>query len=153
MRGGRRGRKTLCLPCAGCFMNRSWISILMVAGLLGLLVLLATLQYQWLGQISANERERLQSRLETDTRRFAEDFNREIQTAYFTFQFDAETWRKKDFSEFNNRLDAWREQSAFPALIRDFYFVENDQLSKFDAGAKTFNSAEWTDELADVRNN
>ncbi|MGI8639886.1 MAG: hypothetical protein ACR2MG_08015, partial [Pyrinomonadaceae bacterium] len=67
-------------------MKRSWLTILLVIGLLGLLGLLATLQYQWLGQISQSERERLERNLQTDTQRFAEDFNREMQTAYFNFQ-------------------------------------------------------------------
>ena len=62
-------------------MKRSWFPIFLVFGLLGLLVLLATLQYQWLGQISEGEGERLKARLESDTKRFAEDFNREIQSA------------------------------------------------------------------------
>src|SRR5687767_11671761 len=78
-------------------MNRSWISLLLVAALLGLLTVLAALQYQWLSQISSDERERLQKRLETDTQRFAEDFNRELQVAYFSFQFDDEAWRQKSF--------------------------------------------------------
>ncbi|MGI8638514.1 MAG: hypothetical protein ACR2MG_00955, partial [Pyrinomonadaceae bacterium] len=67
-------------------MKRSRFTILLVISLLGLLCLLATLQYQWLGQISQSERERLERNLQTDTQRFAEDFNREMQTAYFNFQ-------------------------------------------------------------------
>lgn len=134
-------------------MKRSWILILLVTGLLALLSLLATMQYRWLGQISASERERLQKRLETDTHRFAEDFNREIQIAYLTFQFDSETWSKNDYGEFNERYQAWREQVAFPALIQDFYFARNDQLLRYDAKLKTFNGAEWSEDLAELRRN
>ncbi len=107
-------------------MKRSWFSILLVFTLLGLLVLLATLQYRWLGQISDGERDRLQKRLQTDTERFADDFNNEIRNAYFNFQLDAAAWRNKDWTGFNERLDVWKNKSAYPALITDFYFLRQD---------------------------
>jgi signal transduction histidine kinase len=132
-------------------MNRSWISVLLISALLGLLAVLATLQYQWLTQISADERERLQKRLETDTERFAEDFNRELQVAYFSFQFDAETWRQQNFFEFSERYQIWREQTAFPALIKDFYFTRNNELFRYDANLKTFNPVEWNEDLSEMR--
>ena len=59
------------------FMKRSRFQILLVIGLLGLLGVLAALQYVWLGQISDAEKDRMTKRLQTDTARFAEDFNRE----------------------------------------------------------------------------
>ena len=117
--------------------------------LLGLLAVLATMQYRWLGQISADERERLEKRLDTDTRRFAEDFNREIQLAYFTFQFDAEAWQGDGrFAQFNERYAAWREQAAFPHLVRDFYFLRQDSKPlRYDAKQRTFTEVEWTEDL------
>lgn len=134
-------------------MKRSWISILLVVLLLGLLGLLATMQYRWFAQFSKSEGERLQKRLETDTQRFAEDFNREIQRAYFGFQTDADLWRESNYAEFAERYQAWREQAAYPALTKDFYFARNDQLLKFDAAGRTFNSTEWTEDLSALRRN
>jgi signal transduction histidine kinase len=134
-------------------MKRSWISILLVVLLLGLLGLLASMQYRWFAQFSKSEGERLQKRLETDTQRFAEDFNREIQSAYFSFQTGADLWRESNYAEFAERYQAWREQAAYPALIKDFYFARNDQLLKFDANKKTFNSTEWTEDLGALRRN
>ena len=58
------------------------------AALLGLIVLLATLQYQWLGQVSAAERERMKANLATRATAFAQDFDREVTRAYLTFQVD-----------------------------------------------------------------
>ncbi len=102
-------------------MKRSWISILPIGALFGLLVLLAGLQYVWVVQISAAEAERLQKRLQTDTRNFAEDFNREIRAAYFTFQIDPGDWLKNDWTEFNGRYKLWQSQTAYPQLIKGFY--------------------------------
>jgi signal transduction histidine kinase len=135
-------------------MKRSWFSILTVAVLLGLLVLLAALQYKWLGQISDREREHLSTRLEADTRRFAEEFNREIQNAYFNFQLPSSNWRKQNWAEFSERYKFWSERTAYRDLIKDFYFVElgkDPKLSRYDREKGTFESAEWTDELGKLK--
>jgi signal transduction histidine kinase len=131
-------------------MKRSWFPILVVAALLGLLGLLATLQYRWLGQISNGERERLQRLVQSDTQRFAEDFNREIRNAYFNFQMPAGVWRGKNWNEFNQRAAFWRERTAYQNLIRDFYFAEtgNDAgLLRYNRENGAFEAAEWSEEL------
>jgi signal transduction histidine kinase len=137
-------------------MRRSWSPILLVAVLLGLLALLATLQYQWLGQISRAESDRLERNLQTDTNRFAEDFNREIQNAYFSFQLPADIWRAQDWKEFNARYKFWREKTQYPDLIKDFYFVElssQQNLSRYNREKGAFETAEWTDELNKTKPN
>ncbi|HEX8247995.1 MAG TPA: HAMP domain-containing sensor histidine kinase [Pyrinomonadaceae bacterium] len=132
-------------------MKRSWFPIMVVVALLGLLGLLATLQYRWLGQISDGERERLQKLVQSDTVRFAEDFNREIQNAYFNFQINADVWRAKNWNAFNQPLAFWRAKTAYPDLIRDFYFVETgsggENLLRFNRENGAFEAAQWTEEL------
>lgn len=137
-------------------MKRSWFSILTVAILLGLLVLLAALQYKWLGQISDREREHLRMRVEVDTRRFSEEFNREIQNAYFNFQLPADGWREQKWDEFNQRYKFWRERTEYRELIKDFYFVElgkEQKLSRYNREKGVFETAEWTDELNRLKPN
>ncbi len=145
--------------------EKSWFPVLSVVFLLGLLVLLAGLQYKWLGQISDAERERMQSRLQDDTRRFAEDFNREIQTVYFTFQLTEENFQKNDFNEFNRRYILWREKAKYPQLIKDFYFVgtqlikdfyfvgigENSGVLQFNKETGKFENGVWTEELQKIQ--
>ncbi len=123
-------------------MKRSWFSILLVLVLFGLLGLLATLQYRWVGQISSAERDRLQKRLQTDTERFADDFNNEIRKVYFNFQIDADAWREKGGPEFNQRFAYWKERSAYPALPSDFYFIGlNGERLAYDPKTETFAAA------------
>ena len=55
------------------------------AALLGLIVLLATLQYRWLGRISAAERERMTTTLTARGNALALDFDRELTLAYMLF--------------------------------------------------------------------
>jgi signal transduction histidine kinase len=130
-------------------MKNNWFPIVLVCGLLGLLVLLAGLQYVWLGQISDGERERLKARLDSDTRRFAEDFNREIQSAYFNFQLPAHVWKEKNWAEFNERYDLWRGKSVYPNLVKEIYFVENKdkRIIQYNADSKEFKPIEWTANL------
>lgn len=130
-------------------MKNSRFTILLVIVLLALLGVLAYLQYAWLGQISEGERERLQRNLQMDTQRFAEDFNREMQNAYFNFQIDAKNFREKNWSEFNERYNFWREKTAYPELIENFYFVENESgaILRFSKENKLFEAANWTEDL------
>ncbi len=130
-------------------MKRSWFPILLIFGLLGLLVLLATLQYQWLGQISDGDGERLKARLESDTKRFAEDFNREIQSAYFNFQVSSDVWREKKWTEFNDRYDFWRTKTPYPNLIKNFYFIEkaSQNVSRYNFEKRAFETSDWTENL------
>ncbi|MEP6901252.1 MAG: HAMP domain-containing sensor histidine kinase [Actinomycetota bacterium] len=135
-------------------MKRSRFQIFLVISLLGLLGVLAALQYVWLGQISDAEKDRMTKRLQTDTERFAEDFNREIQSAYFNFQSDEELWQKKDWAQFNERYDFWRDKTAYPNLIREFYFFENKDLaiiSHYDSAKREFTETNWTDELKNLQ--
>jgi signal transduction histidine kinase len=131
-------------------MKRSWFPIIVVVALLGLLGLLATLQYRWLGQISDGERARLEKLVQSDTVRFADDFNREIQNAYFNFQMNAGVWQSKNWDEFNQRLAFWRGKTAYPNLIRDFYFAETEageNLLRYNRETGAFEPAQWSEEL------
>lgn len=113
---------------------------------------LAALQYLWLGQISEAERERLQTRLNSDADLFAADFNREIRVAYFIFQIDPNDWLKKDWSGFNVRYKLWRTQTAYPQLVKDFFFVGKDAAPlRYDAAAQSFNPTDATGELLEIK--
>jgi signal transduction histidine kinase/type II secretory pathway pseudopilin PulG len=135
-------------------MKRSWISIIVVAGVLGLLAVLAVLQYNWQLQVSDADREKMQKRVGSDAEHFADDFNREIQAAYINFQIGAEAWRKGDYNEFNERYDFWRSKTAYPELIKDLYFFENKRGAAplhYNTQTRTFEPAELTAELDDIR--
>jgi hypothetical protein len=135
-------------------MKRSRFSILLVAGLLVLLSVLAFLQYRWLGQISDGERERLARGLQTETARFAEDFNREMQDAYFNFQLNADVWRDRKWDEFAARRDFWLSKTVYPNLIKDFYFVEQGgerKILRFNSENKIFETANWTENLEKLK--
>lgn len=121
-------------------MRGSWVTTFSVSGVIILLTVFLGLQYKWLEQAGAAERERMQRRVEADTRNFANDFNRELQSAYFSFQTDPVGWEKGDWTEFGQRYDFWRSKAQYPELIREFvYFPEGyAQPLRYDPSSKSF---------------
>lgn len=135
-------------------MKRSWYSIVAVIGVIGILTLFVLLQYNWLERIADADRERMKRRVETDTTRFAEDFNREIQSAYFNFQTQSDSWKVRDWTEFNERYDYWKGNASYPELVRSFTFVSKDleaQPMRYNARKRAFEASEVTEELDELR--
>lgn len=129
-------------------MKRSWFPILLVAVLLGLLCLLATLQYTWLAQISQSEKEQMQKRLETDTEHFTQDFNRTIQAAYFPFQLYEENWQK----DFIVRYQNWRKHADYPDLIKEFYFVPKEgEMLQYDFEYYQFSKTDFATSFDEIK--
>jgi two-component system, OmpR family, sensor histidine kinase SenX3 len=129
-------------------------TLVLVIALLGLLALLATLQYRWLGQISDAERVRLEERLKGDTRRFTEDFNREIQRTFYSLQIEAEDFENRNWRSFNERFVYWKTQTVYPELVKNVYFYEKGDdrnLLIFERGGNGFSETDWTNELKKVR--
>lgn len=119
-------------------MRRSWLTYLMIGGSVVLLAVLGGLQYRWLTQISAADGEKAKARVKDQAQRLAADFNREIQSAYFNFQTDADSWKKKEWGEFSERFQYWTENTQYPTLIKEFYFLEADgnaPVLRFERGA------------------
>ena len=85
------------------------------AALLGLIALLATLQYRWLGQISGAERERMRATLDLRAKAFGEDVDRELTRAYLLFEVDASHDEGGTAPEFMARTTAGRPRHDFRA--------------------------------------
>jgi len=135
-------------------MKRTWLSILVVSGVLGLLTIFVGLQYRWLTEASEAERERMQKRVETDTTRLAEDFNREMQAAYYNFQTGSAMWKNLDWTEFNERYDYWKERTEYPELIRSVVFLGKAPEAKplrYDPTKRAFEITETTPDLISLR--
>ena len=135
-------------------MKRSWFSALIIAGVIGVLTLFLGLQYMWLTEVSEATRERMHKRVETDANRFAEDFDREMQAAYYNFQTPAEVWKDSAWEEFSDRYDFWKQKTLYPELIRGIYFFGKDPAAKplkYDAADRAFVPSEPDPTLIDIR--
>jgi two-component system, OmpR family, sensor histidine kinase SenX3 len=130
------------------------------AALVGLMALLATLQYQWLGRITAAERESRRSTLNSRTTAFASDFDKELTLAYMLFQvepmLDVSGPADDLSSRFAVRYDRWQAASRFPRLIKEYFIAarENEgssRLHRFNPSTRVIEPAEWPEGLGELR--
>ena len=122
--------------------------------LLGLLGLLAALQFRWLGQISDASRDRLRATLESGASAFARDFDAELTRAYLLFQVDPLGDVEDLPASFAARYDRWHATSKYPRLIKNLYLFtseEKSQLQKFDPVTRSFAPVEWPASMKDWR--
>ena len=130
-----------------------------IAGaLLGLILLLATLQYRWVGQISGAERERMTATLNTRAAAFGEDFDREITRAYLLFQLDPMQQDQSAATGIVARYDRWQATARFPKMIKDVFVVpssaavnESGLLQRFNPSTRFLEPADWPASLSEIR--
>ena len=135
-------------------MKRSWTTFLLIGGLIALLAGLGVLQYRWMKQISESESEKAHQRVRENAERFALDFNREIQNAYFNFQTVSDVYKNQDWLGFSERYDFWKANAAYPDLIQGFTFVQaqpDGKAEKYDFASRAFVPADDPAEIADLR--
>src|SRR5438874_11417145 len=100
-------------------MARAKSSLILVGLLLILLPVLAVLQYRWIGEVSAAERDRLESSLRVASDRFATDFDAEFSRLANAFQI------RDGFPEtpdpIAERYQAWSESNSYARLVRALF--------------------------------
>ena len=151
------------------FSPRRVSAVTVLAGLVLLLVpALAYMQYQWLGQLSEAERERMQRTLRTAAAQFAVEFDSELSRALVSLQVDGQTLRDQNWAGYAQKHSAWTASASEPRLVRDVLVVDTvpgtpsfeaagsvpvDRLRirRWNNQAIAFEATEWTPELAKVR--
>jgi len=146
-------------------------AVTILVGLVMLLVpALAWMQYQWVGQLSTAERDRMQRTLRTAAAQFATEFDTELSRTLVSLQVDGQTIRDSNWTGYAQRYSAWVNSVSEPRLVRDVFLVDTlpgTALPAFDSGAPlpvdrlrlrkwntqalTFDDASWPDDLAKVR--
>lgn len=106
-------------------MKGSWFTTLAAACIILALTGFLALQYNWLRQASEAEQEKMQRRLESDVQNFADELNRELQRAYFSFQTESSVWENSDWTVFNERYSNWKESAQHPDLVKQFIFYKS----------------------------
>src|SRR5688572_9777259 len=147
----------------------SAVSILVVIVML-LVPALAYMQYQWLGQLSTAERERMQRTLRTAAAQFAMEFDSELSRALVGLQVDGTTVREENWTRYAQRHSAWTNSATEPRLVREVLLVDTLpgtdlpalgtqtsvpldrlRLRRWNPQALAFEPAEWSDDLARIR--
>ena len=143
---------------------------ILVAIVMLLVPALAWMQYQWLGQLSTAERERMQRTLRTAAAQLATEFDGELSRTLVSLQVDGQTIRDQNWTSYAQRYSAWVNSSSEPRLVRDVWLVdtmpgtplpalggtgslpvEKLRLRRWNAQTLTFDQAEWPDDLAKIR--
>jgi signal transduction histidine kinase len=136
--------------------RRPSLMLLLAATLLVLLPLLAVLQYRWLGEVSAGERERMQTNLRTSADRFCTDFDRELTNVYVQLQNVAGRGDQQNPGELAARYQQWLSAAPRPKLVREIYRTWFDDggrlaLAHFNHQSNSFEAVEWPETLKGLR--
>jgi signal transduction histidine kinase len=127
--------------------------VLGVSAVAVLLVVLATLQYRWLGQISEADQARLRATAKNRSEEFARDFDREITRTFLRLQFDAAGARALDTTRFVERRARWRANTAHAGLVQDVWLADEPGTSlwRFDATSGQLEPSSWPAALGPLR--
>ena len=136
--------------------SRFRVPTAVIAGaLLGLIALLATLQYRWLGQISGAERDRMKASLNTRAGEFAQDVDRELTRAFLLFQLDPMPSDEGPVAGLVARYDRWQATARFPRMLKDVYLATPKDgaatVQRLNASTRFLEPAAWPAALADVK--
>ena len=145
--------------------------VTILVGLVMLLVpALAWMQYQWLGQLSEAERERMQRTLRTAAAQFANEFDMELSRTLISLQVDGQSLRDQNWSAYAQRYTLWASSATEPRLVRDVWLVDTApgttlpafgssvnvpvdrlRIRRWNAQGMSFEAAEWPADLAELR--
>jgi signal transduction histidine kinase len=132
--------------------SRLSIVLLLIA-----LPVLAALQYQWIGQISQSERQRLEEGVRDSSARFAEDFAQGIRRVVTTFEL--RDGLPEDAGPIVTRYEQWNEAAtgaSYPHLLRTIYLIKPDamgslELFRVDIQTQAFQSVDWPASLLELK--
>ncbi|HEX3554608.1 MAG TPA: HAMP domain-containing sensor histidine kinase [Thermoanaerobaculia bacterium] len=131
--------------------------IVIAAVLALLLAVLAMLQWQWIGEVSAMDRHRMRVSLFAAGSHFTEDFDREVSRAFLYFHPDPREPPAARLDRVIRQYDHWNAEAPYPRLVRDV-FVMRPAGDDGESGLEVLWPAEhrfvacpWPPELARLR--
>lgn len=136
--------------------NKTFLTLLMIGGLVALLTLLAVFQFRWLGQISVAERQTMQANLRSQGRGLQEEITKEFELIASKLRVSADEYRTSGSNELAERYARWKATAPYPGLIADVYVARNDpdaafDLSKLNETTKQLEPSEWPSSFDDLR--
>src|SRR5690349_20545052 len=119
---------------------------IVTSALLVLLPALAVLQYRWVGQVSAAERDRMERNLRVGAYQFRQTFDSELGRAG-ALQVGPTTVRDGNMERYADRYDLWLTTTVHPRLVSNVYLVDTDgpllRIRRWNPDARTFEASAW----------
>ena len=137
--------------------QRPWISLAVVGVLASVLVVLAVLQYLWIGQVSNAGRDRMQASLNTAVSQLRRDLNYELQQVGAALQLDPfSSLDDPAWASLARRCETWALTAANARLVSGLFVWEsvgNDssRLLQLNPALKRFEPAAWPPRLEILR--
>ena len=123
---------------------------LVTAALLVLLPALAVLQYRWVGQVSAAERDRMERNLRVGAYQFRQAFDSELGRAG-ALQAGPATVRDGSSERYSDRYDLWLNTAVHPRMVANVYLIDAEgtqlRLRRWNADTRLFDSIAWPAEI------
>ena len=119
---------------------------IVTAALLVLLPALAVLQYRWVGQVSAAERDRMERNLRVGAYQFRQTFDGELGRATL-LRVGPVTVRDGNNERYADRYDTWLSTATHPRMVANVFLVDADagqlRLRRWNPDARRFDPVEW----------
>ncbi len=133
------------------------LPIVIAAVLVLLLAVLAMLQWQWTGEVSAMERHRMRVSLFAAGSHFTDDFDREVTRAFLYFHPDPMAPAAGRLDSAIRQYDRWNAEAPYPRLVRDVFVIRpagddgETGLEVLWPAEHRFVACPWPPELARLR--
>ena len=133
------------------WLQRPELPTVLAIALVVLLVLLAVLQYRWTGELSRGEREQMRRSLESSLEAIAKEVDQELTGLVFTVQrLTGPRWERA-VSSWPQALESWRQETAFPELVKGVYVADLDSEELLALGDGEHQTVPWPEELLGLR--
>ena len=128
--------------------RRSLVSAMVICGMALTLIVLAVVQYRWIGQLTESDRERMQASLEVSVRQFRQEFNRELLGLGGAFRPDFRAVVEQNWDVYAERWEVWMQTSTYANLLSQVFVWHftadgSPELLRLNQTLKQFEPTGW----------
>jgi signal transduction histidine kinase len=135
--------------------NRTLIELIAIAAMTAVVCVLAILQYQWTGQISRTEQDRLQNSLGASVGDFNQEFSYDFERLCEGFFVDPELPPSALDARVLHLYSEWLKAASSPKLLAGVYLWKIDDphgptFESLDPTRQRFEPAAWSPQLSSI---
>jgi signal transduction histidine kinase len=134
-------------------VGKRWFTVASLAciTLLVVLILLAIMQYKWIGELRDAERRQMELSLRSTANQFADEFASELLKVVTAFQVEYRSPSESLTHQLRDAYEQWAGSASYPTLVQDLFVVrpreDGFQTYKFDPKSGALEAIDWPDFL------